>query len=249
MKKECLREESDYCHSCRQRLVTLVGTDSGRMNTTAWEAGRQEHEALRSDLVRRAQYQKWLPTTHDASLMKALDGEDPPFILYYFQVLEATRDSHGWNKVGRTALVFHPNDFVLLQNKRLPTARKNVKARLSNLSAKNKAGRQGILRLQADGLPRGSISLRPLEGEGLRELEVWGLSQEFEVVRRECLGKRKRCRGWFVPIRKDQQTCGNDACRQFVFRKGLSPPVAAKRRREREESLREWREIIDRMPP
>src|SRR3989449_11095711 len=102
------------------------------MKSTGWEAGRPEHYALRADLLRRARYQKWLPTTYDTELLQALNGEDPPFVLYFLQVRESVRDSHGWNKVGRAVLVFDFERREVLEEKRLPTARKNVKARLSH---------------------------------------------------------------------------------------------------------------------
>lgn len=217
------------------------------MKSNGWDAVRPEHVTLRADLVRRANFEKWLPTTHDYRLLEALNDEDPPFILYFFQIREAKKDSNGWNKIGRAALVFHPGDFVVLENKKLPTARRNVKARLSTLSAKNKAGRQGVLRLQSDGLPRGGISLRSLEGADIQELELWGLSSIFEVVRKECLGKAKGCRGLFMPIRKDQVTCGNAACRQVVSRHKSSPGLQEKSKKAFQENLTEWKGIIDRM--
>ena len=217
------------------------------MNSTGWEAGRPEHDALRADLLRRAQNQKWLPTTFDTKLLEALDGEDPPFVLYFLQIRESVRDSHGWNKVGRAALVFDFERREVLEEKRLPTARKNVKARLSTLNAKHKAGRQAILRLQSDGLERGSISLKSMEGADLAELEVWGLASQFEVVRTACLGNAKGCRGPFIPRRKDQVGCGNAACRQVVSRRKSSPKLQKKSKEQSEKSLREWKDIRSRM--
>jgi len=96
-------------------------------------------------------------------------------------------------------------------------------------------------------LPRGSISLRSLQGTELAELDVWGIFSLFEVVRNACLGHAKGCRGPFIPMRKDQVTCGNPACRQAVSRHRSSPRLQKKAEEEFRSQIREGKELLEKM--